>query len=257
MNLLSSSFLLFFLFIFTAESADPAFYSCSNGNNKTQGANIDNLLAKLVSGTIQDGFIATSDGEGKDQIFGLAQCRGDVSKNDCSSCIQDAATNIRKLCPNQADARIWYDYCFLRYKNTIFFGEVDTSGAYLINVQNVTDPDTFNKKLAALMDQISSEAVKPASKGLGKGKSDISLFIKLYALVQCTRDLSALSCAECLATAIGNFGTVCENRKGCRVLYSSCYVRYELYPFFFPLEPQESLYHSSVKNYKLIMVFKH
>ncbi|PIN20946.1 hypothetical protein CDL12_06370 [Handroanthus impetiginosus] len=250
MNLPSSFLVLFFLFIFTAESADPAFSSC-NGGTIAEPANIDNLLDKLVPGTIQNGFIATSYGEGKDQIFGLAQCRGDVSKNDCSSCIQDAATNIRKLCPNQADARIWYDYCFLRYDNVKFFGQADTSGGYLYNIQNVTDPDVFNKKLAALMNQISSEAVKPANKGLGKGKSDISEFLRLYALVQCTRDLSERSCGQCLATAIGNFPNFCNNKRGCRVLYSSCYVRYELYPFFFPLEAQESLDHSS-GNYKSV-----
>ncbi|PIN20945.1 hypothetical protein CDL12_06369 [Handroanthus impetiginosus] len=250
MNPLSRFLVLFFLFIFTAESADPAFSSC-NGDSITESANIDNLLDKLVSGTIQNGFIATSYGEGKDQIFGLAQCRGDVSKKNCSSCIQDAATNIRKLCSNQADARIWYDYCFLRYDNVKFFRQVDTSGAYLINVQNVTDPDVFNKKLANLMNQISSEAVKPASKGLGKGTSDISSSLTLYGLVQCTRDLSHRNCAQCLAIAIGNFPNFCANSRGCRVLYSSCYVRYELYPFFFPLEAQESLDHSS-GNYKSV-----
>ncbi|KAI3450803.1 hypothetical protein Pfo_007468 [Paulownia fortunei] len=259
MNLLSNFLFLFFLYICTAESADPAAYFC-NENSKINGSsqisrNIDGLLAKLVSGTVQNGFIATSNGGGKDQIYGLAQCRGDVSRNDCTTCIQDSAKDIRKLCPNQADARIWYDYCFLRYNTVKFFGEVDTSGVYLINVENVTDPDVFNKKLAALMNQISSEAVKPASKRLGKGESDISSFTSLYALVQCTRDLSKLNCAQCLAIAIGNFPTVCGNKKGCRVLYSSCYVRYELYPFFFPLDSQESLGHSSV-NYKSVTAFK-
>ncbi|KAG8387239.1 hypothetical protein BUALT_Bualt02G0000800 [Buddleja alternifolia] len=105
------------------------------------------------------------------------------------------------------------------------------------------------------MSRISSEAVKPPNKGLGKEKSKISSFLTLYTLVQCTRDLSELNCAQCLAIAIGNFPDVCPNRRGCRVLYSSCYVRYELYPFFFPLDPQESLDHSSEDD-KSFMVLK-
>lgn len=254
MNLLSTFLLILSLFILKAESADPAANSCNDDNkaNAATSKNIDTLLPKLVSGTIQNGFIATSYGGGKDQVYGLAQCRGDVSSNDCSSCIQDAAKEIRNLCPNQADAKIWYDYCFLRYSTDKFFGEVDTSGVYLINVQNVTDPEVFNKKLAALMDRIDSEAVKPTSNGLGKGKSDISEFIRLYALVQCTRDLSQINCAQCLAIAISNFPTVCGNKRGCRVLYSSCYVRYELYPFFFPLDSQESLRSSSLDKFERI-----
>ncbi|KAK6122216.1 hypothetical protein DH2020_044044 [Rehmannia glutinosa] len=246
--------LMFFLYICTAKSADPSAYFCSSDiktNSSSQiSRNIDNLLTKLVSATAEIGFTATSYGEKKAQIYGLAQCRGDVAQNDCSVCIQEAAKEIHNLCPNQTNARIWYDYCFLRYNTMKFFGEVDTSGIYFYNVENMTDTDVFNKKLGALMDQISSEAVKPVQKGLGKGKSKISPFLTLYALVQCNRDLSELNCAQCLAIAISNFPRFCGNKKGCRVLYSSCYVRYELYPFFFPLDRSEGSFVRSSVNYE-------
>ncbi|KAH6826956.1 hypothetical protein C2S53_013301 [Perilla frutescens var. hirtella] len=239
-DLLFSFLVILSLYILTAESSDISASSCNDDTkiNGSQSRNIDNLLPKLVSGTIQNGFIATSIGRGRDKVYGLAQCRGDVNSSDCYSCIEEAAKEIRNSCPNQSDARIWYDYCFLRYAASHeFFGEVDTTGVYFYNIDNVTDPGVFNTKLGALMDRISLEAVKkPSSKGLGKGKSDVSEFVRLYALVQCTRDLSAISCAQCLAIGISNFSRFCGNKKGCRVLYSSCYVRYELYPFFFPLE---------------------
>lgn len=88
----------------------------------------------------------------------------------------------------------------------------------------MSDPDAFNKKLGALMCSI----VVPSEEGLGKGKSALSPFVTLYALVQCTKDLFEISCAhhQCLAIAVNNFPIFCSNRKGCRVLYSSCYVRY-------------------------------
>ncbi|PQQ13797.1 hypothetical protein Pyn_00041 [Prunus yedoensis var. nudiflora] len=91
--------------------------------------------------------------------------------------------------------------------------------------------ESFNKELGALVDKIEAQAVVPKNGGLGKGETKLSPFLTLYALVQCTRDLSQLDCSQCLAIAVGNFPTFCDNRKGCRVLYSSCYVRYELYPF--------------------------
>ncbi|CAK9140876.1 unnamed protein product [Ilex paraguariensis] len=244
--------LLMLLCIFTAESADPSGQYCNENTNITRqiSANIDTLLAKLVQSTAQNGFTATSYGKAESQVYGLAQCRGDVSTKDCSDCINEAATEIRKGCPNEADARIWYEYCFLRYTTEDFFGVVDTGfGIYYYNVNNVTDPETFNKQLGALMDNISSEAVVPANKGLGKGKTTLSPFLTLYALVQCTRDLSPLSCAQCLAIAVGNFPNFCDNRRGCRVLYSSCYVRYELYPFYFPLDKQDTSVDTSMASY--------
>ncbi|XP_075519667.1 cysteine-rich repeat secretory protein 55-like [Primulina tabacum] len=253
---------ILFLYISTAESADPLSYFCNDDtktdNNTQLSRNIDSLLPRLVQGAIKNGFLATSYGHGDNQIYGLAQCRSDVSGSDCSACIQDAGKQSRKLCPNQADVRIWYDYCFLKYNTVEFFGQVDTSyGVFFWNVANVTDPDVFNKKLGALVDQIESKAVKlPGSKGLGKAETAISNFETLYALVQCTRDLSPINCAQCLAIAIGNgFTTYCKDKKGCRVLYGSCYVRYELYPFFFPLDSQGSLVGNAAK-YESFKVYK-
>nr|POE83453.1 cysteine-rich repeat secretory protein 55 [Quercus suber] len=135
-------------------------------------------------------------GKNQYRVFGLAQCRRDVSRTDCSSCIQDAAKQIRQRCPNQANARIWYDFCFLRYNIKSFIGEIDTSYGILYgNVENVTDPDTFNKELGTLIGQIRAQAVETKNEGLGKGETKLSTFVTLYALVQCTRDLSLLDCA--------------------------------------------------------------
>ncbi|CDP14580.1 unnamed protein product [Coffea canephora] len=241
------------LCICTAESAELWSQFCNHNSqiNSTQlSANIDSLLAELMSGTVQNGFSTISYGKAEDQVFGLAQCRGDVSSEDCSSCVEDASKQIRKLCPSQSDARIWYDYCFVRYGTNKFFGQVDTSvGIIFYNVENVTDPDSFNKELASLSDKISSEAVKPGNKGLGRGKKQLSPFLTLYEVAQCTRDLTPLSCDQCLAIAIGNFPIFCNNKKGCRVLHGSCIVRYELYPFFFPLDPKETLVNMPLKYY--------
>ncbi|GER54571.1 cysteine-rich repeat secretory protein, partial [Striga asiatica] len=238
--------LLFLLFTSPAQAQaqaqSPAAFSCDGNNvtNRQIPQNINRLLTTLVSGTIQNGFITASSGRGPAQIYGLAQCRGDVPNNECSACIREAARIVRDSdhCPTQSGARIWYDFCFLRYNTNSFAGQLDTSGWILYNVNNVTDPSAFNEKLGDLMRNISSEAVRPGRRGLGKGTRGLTPLRTLYGLVQCTRDLSELACAQCLATAI--FPDVCVNREGCRVLFGSCYVRYELYPFFFPLESGRS-----------------
>lgn len=240
--------LLVILCSFSSESADPMADLCNKDSAKISkgsqiSANIDTLLAELVSKTAALGYSATSYGKDQDQVYGLAQCRGDVvGSKDCSSCIQDAAKQIRQRCPNQADARIWYDFCFLRYNNKSFTGEVDTSyGVIFYNVNNVTDPDNFKKELGGLVDKIKAQAVVPKNEGFGKGETKLSQFVTLYAFGQCTRDLSPLGCSQCLAIAVEFFQTICDNRKGCRVLYSSCYVRYELYPIFYPLDSSSTL----------------
>lgn len=131
-----------------------------------------------------------------------------------------------------------YDYCYMRYNLENFFNTVDTGfGIYTASKKNVTDPETFNKKLGALIAQIESQAIKPENHGLGKGEVKLSGSTTLYALVQCTRDLSSANCAKCLKAAVGNYPQFCENRTGCRFayMYAGCYTRYDLNPFFFPL----------------------
>ncbi|KAA8543560.1 hypothetical protein F0562_021694 [Nyssa sinensis] len=76
--------------------------------NSPISANIDRLLPQLISGAALNGFVVTSYGKPENQVYGLAQCRGDVSSSkDCLSCILDAASEILKRCPELADARIW------------------------------------------------------------------------------------------------------------------------------------------------------
>ncbi|KAI3732735.1 hypothetical protein L1987_63942 [Smallanthus sonchifolius] len=245
--------LIFALCILYVESADPSAQLCNSNSNTTTTEitkNIDSVLTALVQATSQSGYSVTSFGSGQAKVFGLAQCRGDVPNDECSSCIQTAAKEIKTICPDRVDARLWYEYCFIRYNTENFFGQVDTGyGTFYYNVQNVTDPKTFNNALGTLMDRINKVASAPGNKGIGKDETKLSDFVTLYALSQCTRDLSPLLCRQCLAIAVGNFPSYCDSKKGCRIIYSSCYVRYELYPFFFPLDEKLALESSSMTNY--------
>ncbi|KAL4558523.1 hypothetical protein LXL04_036724 [Taraxacum kok-saghyz] len=207
--------------------------NASNSTTPEITKNINSFLPKLLQATTQFGYSATSIGHDQSQVFGLAQCRADISTDDCSACIQEAIKEIRSFCTEKVDARVWYDYCFIRYNTENFIGKLDTNyGSYYWNVENVTNPKTFNQGLGSLMDKIN--AVAGAS-------------------VQCTGDLSELSCRQCLAIAVGKFPAQCENSKGCRVLYSSCYVRYELYPFNLPLDKKAAPKSSSMTNYRSVV----
>jgi hypothetical protein len=238
MDFLSLIFILF-LSLFTFISADPLGQVCDHNTNINAklSSNINSLLANLVTKTTQKGYSLDSYGKKTNKVYGLAQCRADASSQDCSSCIQDAARQIRPLCPNDAGATIWYDFCFLRYDTNNFIGRLDTSyGILYRNYENVTDTKHFNKMLGELVGEIRGQAIVKANKGFGKGQRTLTNLVTLYAFVQCARDISTLNCAQCLAVAVENvFPGFCANRKGCRVLYGSCFVRYELYPIYFPL----------------------
>ena len=73
----------------------------------------------------------------------------------------------------------------------------------------------------------SSGAKKFATK-----EANFTKYQTLYSLVQCTPDLSSFHCKKCLRKAITNLPTCCNGKQGGRVLYPSCNIRYEIYPFY-------------------------
>ncbi|KAI9186169.1 hypothetical protein LWI28_014333 [Acer negundo] len=60
----------------------------------------------------------------------------------------------------------------------------------------------------------------------GTGEAEVTLFQKIYALMQCTPDLSQQDCEYCLSQCLSYFQTCCF------VLWTSCFLRWDLYPFY-------------------------
>ncbi|KAG0503222.1 hypothetical protein HPP92_003294, partial [Vanilla planifolia] len=50
-----------------------------------------------------NGFVMSTIGDGKNTVYGLAQCRGDIFNNSqgCSDCISTAAQKLQADCVNR------------------------------------------------------------------------------------------------------------------------------------------------------------
>ncbi|KAE8714926.1 putative Cysteine-rich RLK 30 [Hibiscus syriacus] len=208
-------FLLVLIFVFTfgtAQNTNPTASSCSDRGNFTAGstneANLNTLLSSFSSITANDyGFYNLSVGRDLDTVNVIALCLGDVRPDVCLSCINNAMTEITSACPNRKEAIIWYDFCMLRYSNRSIVGVLDrsvviraSSGGSLSKFAtgNVIDP-----------------VLQP-----------------IYALEQCTPDLSQEECTTCLETALPIIPDCCGKRWGGRVILPSCFVRFEMQRFY-------------------------
>ncbi|XP_037420426.1 cysteine-rich repeat secretory protein 55-like isoform X2 [Triticum dicoccoides] len=219
-------------------------------------ANIDSVLADLVAKGSSGGFATAVAGKGNSAVvYGLAQCRGDVSASDCSSCLADAAKQLPTACSYLSDARIWYDFCFMRYDDTDFAGQSDMgAGVILVNVQAADDPKPFKKAVGKVMNKATAQASASGRAGLGRSKDQYTPFVTIYGLAQCTRDLAPLACAQCVSVALSKFGDYCGAQQGCQINYSSCRVRYEIYPFYIPLDGAGGRATTDMTKYTKIVV---
>ncbi|XP_015882290.3 cysteine-rich receptor-like protein kinase 44 [Ziziphus jujuba] len=235
---------LVFMLLIAQATAQPTFVynNCDNKkgnytNNSTYQQNINSLLSLLFSNTDNDyGFYNSSYGQNPDQVYAIGLCRGDIKPDACRSCLNYSRNSITQRCPNQKEAIEWYDECMLRYSYRSIFGIMETGpGISLLNNQNISsNVEAFNDELMNLFDKLRSQAAGGNSlRKYAAGNVSFSRnFQTIYALVQCTPDLSKLECENCLGDAFSRISQCCIGRRGGQVLYPSCKIRYELGQFY-------------------------
>ncbi|XP_020106070.1 putative receptor-like protein kinase At4g00960 [Ananas comosus] len=216
------------------------FYNCPaifTANNAFE-SNLNHLLSTLPAATSPSGFYNTTVGQNGSggEVYGLALCRGDVSSTECNTCLSSAAQYAVAVCPGGVSNTVWNDTCMLRYSNSSFFGVIDWTQKFARNMHYVTDlaAGMFNDRLDQLMSYLSSSAAYGLAPPLlfQAAKIESYNFTNIYGLVQCTRDLSLVSCYECLTNCIGSIPKYCANQTGGWIFVNNCKIRFESTPFY-------------------------
>ncbi|KAK8517350.1 hypothetical protein V6N12_032542 [Hibiscus sabdariffa] len=237
--------------------ADPYFQSrCVDtaGNytaNSAYQANLNTIFSHLTSHPdFNYGFYNLSAGQNPNHVNAIALCREDRNQDECNTCLNETVSELRQLCPLYKEVVGWSEFCTLRYANRDLFGELETSpGSCLYNVQDVQNPDRFNQVLDNLLTNLSSLAAAggPLRK-YAADNSTVGVFQIVYAMVQCSPDLSEQECGDCLSVAKDGIGGCCLGKIGCRILRPSCFLRYESEPFYRTPIPLPSPPHSTGRS---------
>ncbi|WRX27041.1 Gnk2-homologous domain - like 10 [Theobroma cacao] len=223
--------------LFDEVSPNLLFTFCSENTNYTSNStfenNLERVLEALPSNTSDTGFYSTSIGDGADQVYGRALCRGDVNTSLCRSCIENASQDIMNLCKTE-EAIVWYDLCQVQYsfQNSslmVYTGKYPESNK---QETNISHPDHFNDVLTFLMNNISTEAAALSKIMFGFGEIKFNKKETIYGLVQCSRDISGSKCQTCLDSALGDLKACCYSRTGGTVLSRNCNVRFQMYHFY-------------------------
>ncbi len=90
-------------------------FSVRFGRNETKYTTLQNLE-----------FYNTTSGQNTSEpVYGLYDCRGDVTIQVCRTYVVAAVKEIKNKCSREKIAVIWYNECLLRYSNWSFFSTVD------------------------------------------------------------------------------------------------------------------------------------
>ncbi|KAM2620247.1 hypothetical protein TB1_036296 [Malus domestica] len=212
--------------------------------NSTYQTNLNRLLSSLPSDENGNGYgfynASYRLDSSNEHIYAIGLCRGDVTVGDCRGCLNNSRYDLLQRCPNQMEVFGSYEKCMLRYSNRFIYGVMETEPSrpslYYWNINNISssDLDGFNQELKKLLDSIRREAAAGGSlRKFAFGNTSGPTFQTIFALAQCTPDISEQNCRDCLVVAfvyIDDF----YGKVGGGVNKPSCYFRFDLYPFYDP-----------------------
>lgn len=184
-------------------------------------SNVNSVLASLVNSASYanyNNFKASLPGSGAgDAVYGLFQCRGDLSGADCSRCVAAAVARLGSACGGASGGALQLEGCFVRYDNTSFVGAEDKT--VVSDKCGPMDGGGDSGVLArrdAVLDYLGAGGQYFRVTGAGK----------VQGVAQCTQDLSVAECQDCLSEAIERLKTQCGSASWGDMFFAKCYARY-------------------------------
>ncbi|KAI5570334.1 hypothetical protein BDE02_11G021700 [Populus trichocarpa] len=191
-------------------------------------------MSSIRSNASVSKLYSTSTGNDLDRIYAQYMCINYITLDSCSTCITAASQDIMQVCPGDKEAVVWEELCQLRYSNQSFLGHLDVSGNIgRDNKKDVENPEQFRLVVNETLSDLTKQVAFNASANMyATRQAAFTNTETLYALMQCSTDLSPDDCNTCLRVAMENIPSCCDASRGGRVLSRSCYLRYELYAFY-------------------------
>ncbi|GLJ27253.1 hypothetical protein SUGI_0534720 [Cryptomeria japonica] len=210
------------------------------------GNNVETVLNDLVKHTSSShGFNISVSGQNPDKAYGLLQCVGGETEEECLKCSKAAVSTARQSYGNATGGKLWMHRCFLRYENFSFFGTLNTDGTGITNVliNPMDDPYGFSMTLKAFSKNLSDGALRSPFL-FSSGQTSATSFYQIFGIVQCWTDMTSINkCKTCISLAICSMLDATDDGTsiggwGCE---GSCVAHYETVPFFTPAPPPPAL----------------
>nr|XP_043620842.1 plasmodesmata-located protein 6-like [Erigeron canadensis] len=186
-------------------------------------SNVNSLFTSLVDSSSIYNFnkfqISSPPGydSQNDVVYGLFQCRADLSSSNCKQCVTNSVSQLKTNCPVSKGGGIQLDGCLVKYDNSSFFGVEDNMEVLKRCGPSVGyNSEVLNRVDAALANLIT-----------GNGQYFRSCdFGSIQGVAQCVQDLSASDCQDCLSEACGRLRSECETSTWGDMYLGKCYIRY-------------------------------
>ncbi|BAF21815.1 cysteine-rich receptor-like protein kinase 6 isoform X1 [Oryza sativa Japonica Group] len=217
--------------------------SCGTGGtyaaNSTYETNLLDLISALQGNASSSPTLYASGAVGsggRDAVYGVMLCRGDLSTSDCNDCGTRAGQDVGRVCNRTRDAALVYNQCYVRVSDADFLAAAtNNSGEVALmsstNITRAADVRAYDAAVVSLLNATVRYAVENSTRMFATGQrvgSDPG-FSDIYSMAQCSPALSRPLCRSCLDGLVGQWwDTFPVNVEGARIAGTRCNLRSEL-----------------------------
>ncbi|KAL5566850.1 hypothetical protein UlMin_030014 [Ulmus minor] len=237
--LLCKTILIAFYFALVLPSSEPlstnssslVYKKCADqrpvGSTKSHSQTLSSLFQELVSHSSQSKFFKTYEGggAGDDQtaFFGLFQCRGDISNEDCQNCVKTLPDASTSLCKEALAARVQLQGCYIRYEPDGVLSEVSDYQFLHKNCEGSHDLiGGFEEMRDAAFSAIEKAVAEEEEAGFyGKIKYEL-----VEVMAQCEEDMGACECGQCVSKAVEIAQEECGGAFSGEIYMDKCFLSY-------------------------------
>nr|XP_043635857.1 cysteine-rich receptor-like protein kinase 2 isoform X1 [Erigeron canadensis] len=213
---------------------------CDEGENN-QTILLQNIIRVYgrLSNQMQTSHNATASVEtSPNQVFGLSQCYGDLSMQDCQFCFAQIR-NMLPSCYPEIGGRLYYDGCFGRVQTYNFFQQYTGPDDTIICGNTTTKSTMFQNSTRQAVMNAATDALRNSDYFAREEVTRIGYNDSVYVLAQCWNTLSPESCRACLMNASASI-TRCLPWSEGRALNAGCFMRYSDTDFLNPIPTTRS-----------------
>ncbi|GAV60485.1 Stress-antifung domain-containing protein [Cephalotus follicularis] len=186
--------------------------------NSPYESNLNSLLTSLVNSATFSSYnnFTIMGSTPQDVIYGLYQCRGDLSVPDCSTCVASSVSQLGTLCSRACGGAVQLQGCYVKYDNTTFLGVEDTS----VVLKKCGPSVGYDGETMGVRDTVMASLLS------GGGLYRVSGAEEVQGVAQCVGDLSGEECQDCLSEAIKRLKSDCGVAVYGDMYLGKCYARY-------------------------------
>ena len=220
-----------FLVLYTEADSDYRNLVYKNCANQTLTDPIDSysqilssLLEILTAKSLHSSFFKGSAGDDDMAVFGLFQCRGDLSSANCHNCVIRLPALSKGLCGESLGARVQLSGCYIQYEAD----GVDENSEKELLYKLCSETEARGGGFEEMRDEAFAAVEMGVTSSGSNGFYHVSNR-EANLMVQCQMDMGRCECGECVSNAVQVAQEECKSSLSGQIYMDKCYLGYDFY----------------------------